>query len=273
MELPLIRTQLIEKALYTLRGVEPPKVYRPIEDFAMEKASQTLANVSFQAYSKFKDNAPIINVENFMPGTAFSRADELKKLIKASRNEFVKKAEKEGYSAEDAKTAAEKLIGVTWDMGHINMLRKAGFSKENIIEETKKIAPYVKHLHITDNFGFEDSHLPAGMGEVPIKEMMKELEKSGYSGKAIMEAGGFVAHFKHSPHPYVLEAMGSPLYSAHMQPFWNQAYGSSGVYSSGYGMMLPDQHFSIYGSGFSSLPSEVGGQVQGRSRLSGTPME
>ncbi len=269
-----MRSDLIDKSIAILHSIEPPKVYKPLEEFALEKTSRTLADVSFQAYKKFKDNAPIINVENFIPGSAFSRAEELKKLIDASREEFVRNAVKEGYSASEARQNAEKLIGVTWDIGHINMLRKAGYGKEEIIKETRKIAPYVKHLHLTDNFGFNDSHLPIGMGEVPVKEMMKELEKAGYSGKAIMEAGGFVSQFKVSPHPYVLEALGSPLYSAYMQPFWNQVRGTEGIYSAGYGLMLPEQHFSMYGSGFSTLPSEVGGQVpSGKSRFAGTPNE
>lgn len=273
LDIPLMRYQIIDNSIAQLHEIQPPKVYKPLEEFALEKASKTLANVSFAAYRKFKDNAPILSIENFIPGSAFSRAEELKKLITTSRQEFVKKAESEGYSADEAKEVAEKLIGVTWDIGHINMLRKAGYSKEKVVEETKKISPYVKHMHLTDNFGFEDSHLPVGMGDAPVKEMMKEMEKAGYSGKAIMEAGGFVSHFKVSPHPYALEALGSPLYSAYMQPFWNQARGTEGSYSSGYGMMLPEQHFSIYGSGFSTLPAELGGQVQGRSRFSGTPNE
>jgi len=37
--------------------------------------------------------------------------------------------------------------------------------------------------------------------------------------------------------------------------------------------MNPDIHHSIYGSGFSNLPVELGGQMQGRSRMSGNPME
>lgn len=273
IDLPLMRSQLIDKSIAMLHGIKAPEVYKPLEEFALEKTSKTLANVSFEAYKKFKDNAPIINVENFIPGSAFSRADELKKLIETTREEFVRNAVKEGYSAGEAKTQAEKLIGVTWDIGHINMLRKAGYSKEEVVKETKKIAPYVKHLHLTDNFGYEDSHLPLGMGEVPAKEMLKELEKAGYSGKAIMEAGGFVSQFKVSPHPYALEALGSPLYSAYMQPFWNQVHGAEGAYSSGYGLMLPEQHFSMYGSGFSTLPSELGGQAHGRSRFAGTPTE
>jgi hypothetical protein len=48
-----------------------------------------------------------------------------------------------------------------------------------------------------------------------------------------------------------------------------------GAYFSGYGATLPEQHFSMYGGGFSSLPTELGGQVPGTGgrRFAGTPME
>jgi hypothetical protein len=103
---------------------------------------------------------------------------------------------------------------------------------------------------------------------------LKELEKAGYAGKAIVEAGGFVQHFRTSPHPFALEALGSPIYAAYMQPLWAQARDLYGAYFAGYGTMLPEQHFSFYGAGFSGMPTELGGQMPGRqSRLSGTPLE
>ncbi|MFH1248753.1 MAG: sugar phosphate isomerase/epimerase [archaeon] len=263
----------VESLIHSLSSAEP-KIYKPIDEFAIEKASQTIGNIAFESYKKYGDTAPMISLENTPAGQAISRAEDLKKLIVKSRERFVEQAVKKGLSTSNAEKQAEEIIGATWDVGHINLLRKGGFSKEQIVEETKKIAPYVKHVHLTDNFGYSDSHLPIGMGEVPVKEMMKELEKAGYSGRHIAEAGGFVKEFKTSPHPYVLEAFGSPLYSAYMQPFWNQARGSQGAYSAGYGTMLPEQHFSIYGSGFSTLPVELGGQQQGKqSRFSGTPTE
>jgi hypothetical protein len=83
-----------------------------------------------------------------------------------------------------------------------------------------------------------------------------------------------VQHFKVSPTQYVLEAMGSPLYSMMAQPYWNQMKAVQGSYFAGYGTTLPEQHFSIYGAGFSGLPTELGGQIPGKgSRLTGTPME
>lgn len=255
----------------------PPEIYMSTDKFALEKSKETLANVALHAFKKFGNNAPIISIENISPGTVFGQAEELKKLIENAREEFVKRARSEGMSEAEAREAAQKLIGATWDVGHINLLRRYGFGTEKIVEETKKIAPFVKHVHLTDNFGFEDSHLPPGMADVPFKEILRELEKAGYTGKEIVEAGGFVAQFKTSPTPYVLEALGSPIYGMEMLPFWNQVrggYGLPGIYSGGYGMMLPEQHFATYGAGFASLPLELGGQMPGRGqRFAGTPME
>lgn len=257
------------------RSKETPRIYAPVEDFFKKHSAETIGNVAFKAYKDLGEKAPIIALENFFPEMAFSRAKTLRQLVDASKKQFVEKAVKENHLDRDrAKKIADKLIGVTWDVGHINLLRKGGYGKEEIIKETEKIAPLVKKVHITDNFGFNDTHLPPGMGNVPMKKMMEKLEKEGFSGKAIMEAGGFVQQFKVSPHPYVLEAMGSPIYSESSSPTWGASKGMSGGYFSGYGPFLPEQHFSMYGSGFSGLPTELGGQIPGKqSRLAGTPVD
>ncbi len=189
-----------------------------------------------------------------------SRAESLRKAIEDSREKFAEKlVEEKKVPKSQAKKVAEKLIGATWDIGHINMLRKFGYSDKDILEETKKIAPVVKHVHVTDNFGYEDSHLPPGMGNVPVKKIMEELEKRGYSGKAIMEAGGFPRFFEESPQPYILEEMGSPLYSIETQPYWSEVRETYGRYHMGYGDILPKQHLDFYGAGFSTTPKELGG--------------
>jgi len=251
----------------------PIKTLLPVEDFAKEHAAKTIGNVALRAYNQFGDTAPIVSVENFMPNMAFSRGEQLAGLIKESRKQFVNAAVASGKMKEgEATKQAEKLIGATWDVGHINLLRKYGFEEKDIIAETKKVAKYVKHAHIADNFGFEETHLPPGMGNVPVKEMMKEMEKAGFSGKAIVEAGNFVAQFKTSPHAYALENLNAPIYGA-QGPTWGEARGLYGG-GMGYGVQFPEQHFAMYGAGFSSLPSSLGGQMPGKqSRFSGAPME
>ncbi len=275
----------IIRRFHKLVKENPPKIYETTDNFALEKTRETIANVALHGFKKFGDKAPTIALENFFAGTVFSRGEDLARLIKESREEFIKKAKESGISEGKAKQAAKKFIGATWDLGHIHLLKKHGFGadqqefKKIMAAESKAIAPFVKHVHVTDNFGFEDSHLPPGMGEIPIKEMLKELEKAGYKGKYVLEAGGLVPAWKTSPTPYALEALGPQIYGngMQMQPFWNQVrnvYGVPAGYSAGYGMMLPPQHFTMYGSRFADLPIELGGKMPGKGqRFSGTPME
>jgi hypothetical protein len=72
-----------------------------------------------------------------------------------------------------------------------------------------------------------------------------------------------------------MEAMGSPIYSMQMAPYWNQSLGLQQGYFSGYGGMLPQGNYETFGAGFSNLPAELGGQRGGAggSRMSGKPME
>lgn len=270
-EVPIIKSNLIDNTINIMKQLEhsPPAVFKPVEDFAREKASETLSNVAVNTYKKFGDKSPIISIENPPYGTAISTGEELKNLIEDTRKKFTEKLSREGISKSEAQKAAEKLIGATWDTSHISMIRKQGFGPEKVVEETKKIAPYVKHVHFNDNFGSTHTDLPPGMGSLPMSEIMKELEKAKFKGKKIFEGGNFFQHFQTSPFPYTLETAGSPLYQG--GPSWNQL-GIPGAYYMGQGPINPPVHHSVYGAGFTTLPIELGGEMPGaQSRFSGTP--
>ena len=98
-----------------------------------------------------------------------------------------------------AKEMAKKLIGVTFDVGHLNLSRAKGYTKENLIKEAEKIREHVKHVHLTDNFGFSDSHLPIGMGNVPVKELLEALGDEGARARKINEVGGWFSSFQNKP--------------------------------------------------------------------------
>jgi hypothetical protein len=262
----------MNETLNDLRNVSAPELYETVEDFSTENSAKTFANTAFNAYKKFGNKAPVISIENPPAGGALSKGGELKNLIEKSREKFVEKAVENGCNKSQAKKAAEKLIGATWDVGHINMLRKYGYKDKDIVKETEKISPYVKHVHLSDNFGFEHTELPMGMGNVPTKKMLEEIDKKGFKGRKVIEAAQWFQHFKTPPVAASLEAFGSPIYGMEMAPYWNQAVGMQGDYFSGYGTTLPQQHFSMYGSGFTALPTELGGQMPGKQdRFSGAP--
>jgi sugar phosphate isomerase/epimerase len=252
----------------------------PVEDFAREKAAQTFGNIAFKSYKELGgDKAPVIAIENMYQGMAFAKPEDLKKLINESRDVFVKNALAKGMKESEAEKAAEKLIGVTWDVGHLNMMKKFGFEDKDVVDATSKMKDYIKHVHLTDNFGYSDSHLAPGMGNVPIKDILKELEKTGRLSdmKKIVEAPGFFQHFQRSPHSWTLGALGAPIYGSSQGgggPYWNQVTSIpvGGGYFGGPMAYMPEKHFSMYGTGFSSLPTELGGQIPGtQSRFSGTP--
>ncbi|MEK6825280.1 MAG: hypothetical protein AABY00_00680 [Nanoarchaeota archaeon] len=268
----------IIRGVNVLRSLNPPETRKPLLEFMRDKASDTFSNVAFNAYKEFahnkpKNTAPIISIENPPAGTAaFDRAEDLRDLIEDSQKKFTQRAVKElGLSESQAKEQSEKIIGATWDVGHINMIRKFGYSEKDTIKQAETIAKHVKHVHLSDNFGLEHTELPMGMGNVKTKEILS-LHENFKKAKKIIETGGWFKDFKQTPLRETLAAFGSPLYANQMAPAWNQAAFASSGYFSGYGFN-PDIHHSIYGAGFSGLPVELGGQIQGRSRVSGTPME
>lgn len=268
---------VVEEGVKLMTEVKP-QIFTPLKKFATEKTAETVSNLAWKAYDKFHETAPVISLENHPAyASLLTTGEELRDVVKESRKLFVQKAVKQGLSEGEAEDQAKKLIGATWDVGHINMLRKYGYTDKELIEETKKVAPYVKKVHLSDNFGYEHTELPMGMGNVPIQKMMEKLGEKGFEGPKIVEALQWWQHFspggKMNP-PYVptLQAFGAATYEG--GPSWNHVYGGvPGGYFSGYGTMLPEQHFQMYGAGFSSLPMELGGQVPSKdSKFSGTPM-
>lgn len=270
-------TEELTRGLNVLRSINPPETLKPLRKFAIDKASETFSNVALKSYEKFKDNSPIISIENPPVGMGLTRAEDLRELVNISRNKFIQKAVEKGLSKSEAEEQAEKLIGVTWDVGHINLLRKYGYGDKELGKQAEKIAPYVKHIHLSDNFGTEHTELPMGMGNVPLKKHLEELKKAHGDKlakiKQVVETGAWFKNFNNlTPFRETLRAFGSPVYAMKMAPYWNQAANATGGYFAGYGPMLPEQHFNLYGANYTTLPPELGGQMGGRSRASGNPI-
>ncbi len=86
----------------------------------------------------------------------------------------------------------EEFIGVfekfekmklTLDLGHANIQTKESTVHEFIKLYGKKIG----HLHVSDNFGKEDNHLPLGCGKIKFDEIFSEIKKTGYDDTMTLE--------------------------------------------------------------------------------------
>ena len=254
-----------------------PKLFVPVEEFALDQSSKTLSNAAFAAYELYKEKAPVISIENPPYGQALSTGHELKSLVGATREKFIGRLMKEKkLSEKKANEVAEKLIGVTWDTAHISAMRKKGFTNKDIVKEARAVAGILKTVQINDSLGGQAfGDLPPGMGDQPIAQVMQEFENKGFAGPVTFEGGAFFAQHQISPHPFVLESLGSGIYPAKAGPGWNRGVGAGNepIYYSGMGTTLPDYNFQMYGAGFTNLPTDFGGQRAGAgSRFSGTPM-
>ncbi len=274
-----------------------PSIFSPLRKFAIDKSSETFSNVALHAYNNAEKSgrAPgIISIENPPAGmSGLTRADELRDLIKESRKKFIEKAmrsEKEGglnMSESKAEDVSKQIIGATWDVGHINSIRKWGYTKEDVIKQAKTISPYVKHMHIADNLGFEDAELPIGMGNVPIDEILSSKEawtENFRKAKKAIETGDWFSRqgglgMAYTPVRESLSGLTAPVYSMGapgQSAYWNQTANNFGGYFGGLGDINPQVHHSIYGAGFGGLPSYLGGEIPGRgnsSSFSGAPLE
>ncbi len=268
-----------------------PRLYRPLKEFAIDKSSDTFANVALHAYqnSKKYGTAPgIISIENPPAGmSGLTRAEELVALVEASRKKFVKNAvDKKIMSESEAKKTAEQIIGATWDVGHINSIQKWGYNKQDVLGQAQKISKYVKHMHIADNLGFEDAELPIGMGNVPIDEILNNPEwgENFRKAKKAIETGDWFSRqgglgMTKTPVVESLSGLTAPVYSSPSMDgsaYWNNAVMNDGGYFGGLGPINPEGHHSMYGAGFSQLPAYLGAEMPGKatnSSFSGAPLE
>lgn len=71
-------------------------------------------------------------------------------------------------------------VGMTLDVGHANTM--------GLLDEfVEKCKSKLSHMHIHDNNGAHDEHLPIGQGNIDWKKLMESL--SGYKGLMVTEMG------------------------------------------------------------------------------------
>jgi hypothetical protein len=210
----------------------------PIEEYGKLKTSESIAELAMHAKKMTKDkklNKPLfVSPENLWDGNYGAHPEDLRKIIKDARSEFVKQAtdkdNKKRISETEAKKAAKDHIKATFDIGHANIWRKYFGGDENEFKqwlgsEVNKLTKegIIGHVHVSDNFGYNDEHLPPGYGNAPIKEFMTHLEKGRYKGEIIIEPG----HHDIQAYTLGMQHLETPIYRLHNRTTtWADVQGS-----------------------------------------------
>ncbi|MBI5871482.1 sugar phosphate isomerase/epimerase [archaeon] len=187
----------------------------PIKEVGVNRSAESYAEAAMYAYRVEKEkekkgqklDRPIfIAPENVFPEGGYgSHPDELKELIKRSREDMAKKlVEREKISKGEAERIAKEHIKATFDIGHAYTWKRFFPEKpeESLEEHDKRFKDWlmgkvkelakeeiIGHVHLSDNFGYHDEHLAPGVGSAPIEEFVQELKKQGFKQPMIVEWG------------------------------------------------------------------------------------
>lgn len=87
---------------------------------------------------------------------------------------------------EDFEQVFEKFpaLNLTLDIGHgcIGSLRG-----KRVLQFIRRFADRILHLHVSDNFGKRDDHLPLGSGSIPFATLLGALKKTGFNHTVTFE--------------------------------------------------------------------------------------
>lgn len=169
---------------------------KPIKDYALGKTADTVARAAIYAWDKEKhlrqdvtkgekmEKPLFVAVENYFPEVYGGHPDEVREIVttarKAMADEIMKNREKYGvHDKGEAEKLAKEHIKATWDTGHAFIWKKyfKGSDEEFkswYLQKAKewKEQGIMGHVHISDNFGWDDEHVIPGQGIAPIKEFV-----------------------------------------------------------------------------------------------------
>lgn len=87
-----------------------------------------------------------------------------------------------------AEGISHPAFGICLDIGHAHC-----YSEVPVEQWISELFPYIRHLHLHDNLGNQDSHLALGAGSInldPVRELMEKRAVNSETARNLMKSGG-----------------------------------------------------------------------------------
>jgi sugar phosphate isomerase/epimerase len=140
-------------------NVHPDPLTRPVED-AGERNVEAIGRLAAHA----ADRGITLMLENL--GRSFARIEDLRPIFEAVDG-----------------------LAFHLDVGHANMARRPG-EPNRTVELLQAFGSRLAHVHVHDNFGADDLHLPLAVGNVDWPSVVRALKNAGYDGSVTLEVFG-----------------------------------------------------------------------------------
>jgi sugar phosphate isomerase/epimerase len=94
--------------------------------------------------------------------------------------------EEEYFSVDSLKRILSTVpkMRFTLDVGHAYMKAK---KTESVLAMVSEMKPYLNHVHMHDNHGQRDEHLPLGVGTIDFQKIVEALKRAGYDKTITLE--------------------------------------------------------------------------------------
>ncbi|MDE1798078.1 MAG: sugar phosphate isomerase/epimerase [Candidatus Micrarchaeota archaeon] len=166
----------------------------------IQKAVNAEFNDAFRAAAGLGAKSITLHTETMSPSIQGRKSHvqgmiaSLKALHKDAKNLgldlLVENLDSKSLSIEEFKQVFSEVdMGMTLDIGHTNTARGEGF--ENY---WKAFHSRVRHVHLHDNFGANDDHLPLGAGKMDVEKVVGLL-KEKYDGTITLEVHSEDRHY------------------------------------------------------------------------------
>jgi len=148
--------------LSALKAVVHPPDFRGMGPFVKETSRRLALESLEKIYAAAEAQGLEICLENMFPRTGF------------------------GSEVEDFKALFERFpaLKMTLDTGHANIDSPRG---KRILDFIEQFPDRITHLHVSDNRGKRDEHLPLGAGNIPFRPVLQALKSTGFDHTVTLE--------------------------------------------------------------------------------------
>lgn len=199
----LINSYELEVTVHaSIWDMNPTSHYRPVRELAaaqVKKSIDACYHLGGKLVVTHPGHCPIREVEAILKGARGQYREFVKKCWRHARDrgitftiENIDRADFPYSTVDEIKLLAEEFdgLGITFDTGHAYLARRKEEAKDperKIVEVIRKAGDHLAHIHIHDNKGLRDDHLPPGDGNINFKPIIDALRAMRYGGQLVAE--------------------------------------------------------------------------------------
>jgi len=199
----LINLYELEVAVHaSIWDINPASHHREVRKLAIAQVKKSIdvcRRLGGEVVVVHPGHCPIREVEELLKGARDRYREFVEECWKHARGqgitftvENIDRADFPYSTVDEIKQLAEEFdgLGITFDIGHAYLARRREGAKapeKEIVKAIKKAGDHLAHVHIHDNEGLGDDHLPPGDGDIDFRPIVDVLKSMRYDGQLIVE--------------------------------------------------------------------------------------